>query len=261
MGYDDVWPSGVGGTGMLNAGSSIVYQARVQQDIIAFSPDEVIIQGFYNDGAFTNQAIQGALTQLIQTIISSLPNTRVIVFGGYVPVGIGYQGGNNSLTGTSYVATRAAIAAVVSSFNSSRVLWIDPSTLPFYSTSNLSQLTPAIGALTSSSAGSATSLNINGGLLAGNHYQFGDGSRFRVLSSTGTVATIDNSPNAQASGTQFIQCGTGWLSGNGNSGTPTGVGNADVMITSDGIHPAAPGHFLLGLTLGRVYEAYLDLFP
>src|SRR5579872_6409462 len=38
MGYDDVWPAGIGGTGLTNNGSgSLTYIQRVQQDVIAFN--------------------------------------------------------------------------------------------------------------------------------------------------------------------------------------------------------------------------------
>lgn len=257
MGYDDVWPAGIGGTGLINAGSSLTYVGRVQQDVIAFNPDEIIIQGFYNDGTFTTAAVQAALLTLIQTIQAVLPTCRIFIFAPYSPTGVGYQGGTSAPSSTAFVSQRAACNNVLGALNSSYVKLLDPSTLPFYNSSNI-PAAPVTYNLTSSASANAGSLNVSAGLTAGAHYQFADGSRFRCLSSTGTVATVDNNPNVQANGASFVQCGTSWLSGNGKAGATTGVGNADNYIIADAVHPSSLGHLNLGLILARLYIAALS---
>jgi len=252
MGYDDVWPSGVGGVGILNAGASSTYQNHVQQDVIAFNPDEVIIAGFYNDNGFTGAPFYTALQQLVLTIQSSLPGCKIYIFGPYAPYGAGYQIG--AATAAGFVAQRVMAAQLVAAMNSPLVRLLDPNTLPFYSSSNIAEA-PLTYSITASAAAGATTLSTSANLNAGAQYQFADGSRFRVLSISGLTATIDKNPNAQASGATFVQCGTCWISGNGKSGATTGVGNADNYISSDGIHPNALGHLNLGITLGRLYIA------
>lgn len=252
MGFDDVWPSGIGGTGLINAGTSLTYVQRVASDVVPFAPDEVIIQGFYNDGTFTTAAFQAALLTLVQALQASLPTTRIFIYGPWAPVGVGYQGGSNLPQSTAFPGQRYACNQVVAQLNSPNVKLLDPFTLPYFSTSELPGPTPTYS-LTGAASANAGTLNISAGLLPGNNYQFPDTSRFRVLSSTGTVATVDNNPNAQASGTQFFPCGTSFLSGNGKAGATTGVGNADNYIAADGVHPTTLGHLNFGITLARLY--------
>jgi hypothetical protein len=47
-----------------------------------------------------------------------------------------------------------------------------------------------------------------------------------------------------------------WITGTGNTGAPTGTGNADLYIGPDGVHPNDAGHLYLSR---RVYEARLAL--
>jgi lysophospholipase L1-like esterase len=257
MGYDDVWPAGIGGTGLTNNGSgSLTYIQRVQQDVLAFNPDEIIIQGFYNDGSNTSVNVQTALLSLIQTIQQTLPNVRIFIFGPYAPTGVSFQGGTNAPSSIAFPGQRAALKNVVSMVNSSLVKLLDPTTLPFYSSSEIAE-NPASYNLTALSSANASSLSVSAGLTAGAHYQFADTSRFRCLSSTGTTATVENSPNSQVNLATFQQCGGSWLTGNGKAGATTGIGNADNYIIADGIHPSALGHLNLGIMLARLYEAAL----
>jgi lysophospholipase L1-like esterase len=54
-----------------------------------------------------------------------------------------------------------------------------------------------------------------------------------------------------ASGTVIAEQGS-WITGTGNTGAPTGTGNADLYIGTDGIHPNDAGHLYLSR---RVYAA------
>jgi hypothetical protein len=253
MGYDDVWPAGVGGTGLLNTGAgSVTYQTRVQSDIIAFNPDEVIIEGFYNDGTFTGAQVQAALLSLVKIIMAALPACRITIMAPYSPVGVGFQGGTSAPTSSAIVAHRAACSAVVATINSPLVTTIDPSTLPFPNPS------PVIYNLTAPATANTGSISQNTGLTPGATYQFADGSRFKCLTTTGVSATVDNVPNNELNQATFTQCGASWLTGNGFSGAPTGVGNADVMIATDHIHPVNAGHFALALVVGAAYTAQLN---
>lgn len=272
MGWDDVWPSGDGGTGLVNPGASVNYQARVQSDVIAFSPDEVIITGFTNDLAQTPVRVGQALVLLIQTILNALPNCRITFFGPYASFGVGNQGGSNIANPNNvnglYVANRSACQAAVASFNSPMVQMIDPTTMQFYSTSTI-PATPVVFTTTVANAASATTISgisQNGAaatLNRGFTYEWlTDGSRFRCLTTpTGSSAGIDFNQNAQPIGAQFKQCAPCIITGFGFAGSPTGVGNADLLVIADHIHPTPLYHYILGTLLGQYYTQLLDLYP
>lgn len=51
---------------------------------------------------------------------------------------------------------------------------------------------------------------------------------------------------------------TGWVTGTGHVGATTGVGNGDVVISNDALHPTNEGHQLIGF---RAADAILKIFP
>jgi lysophospholipase L1-like esterase len=253
MGWDDVWPSGIGGTGLINPGTAVNYQQRVQNDVIAFAPDEVIIQGFFNDGSNTGAQVGAALTALINTIQASLPATRITVVGPYIVNGSGYQFGTSSPSSTGIVSQRTALAAAVAAIGSSLVHYIDPSSFGPVSS------TPLTGTITAKVNAGATSFVSNGtNITAGKTVQWPDGSRSFIISVAGFTATVDNIQNQQNAGTVFTECPGCYLRGNGHVGATTGVGNADTLVFTDGIHPSATGHIVLGTMFAQAYANLLN---
>lgn len=254
MGWDDVWSSGIGGTGLTAPGTTVVYQARVAQDIILFNPDEVIIQGFFNDGSSSNAAVQAALTTLIATIQTALPTCRVTVFGPCTTNGSGYQVGNNLPASTGVGGQRYALAAAVASFNSPTVRMIDPTsfTVPALPLVAQTILNPVTSGATTFTFGAGQ----NG--MPGTTYQFPDGSRTFIISVAGAVATVDKIPAAWPAGTIITPAPNCYMTGNGHQGATTGVGNADNLVFTDGIHPSPLGHLMLGAILGQAYAANLN---
>jgi hypothetical protein len=250
MGWDDVWPSGVGGTGMLTA-TATAYITRLVTDVLPYNPDEVIVAGFYNDNGQTFSAMSAAATQIITTIQAALPLCRITFFGPYTPFGAGSQFGTSS--GNGFVATRAALNTAVAQANSPLVKLIDPSQ---YNLPNA----PFSTALTAGVAANATTVVTATPLIPGVHYQFPDGSKFRCLSTAGgsPTATIDSCINAQASGTTVTQTGNCWITGKGHVGATTGVGNADLFIIADDVHPTNLGHLTLGIALATQYVQQLN---
>jgi hypothetical protein len=245
MGWDDVWPLGIGATGMLTSPTSKQYFARLSTDIIPFNPDEVIVAGFQNDNGQTFAAMFAAASQIITTIQAALPACRITFFGPYTPSGAGTSFGTS--TGVGYVATRAALNAAVAAANSSLVRLIDPSQ---YNLPNA----PFSTTLTAAAASNATSITTAQPLIPGVHYQFADGLKFRCLSTGGTVtAAVDLINHAQANGATVTQTGNYWITGSGKLGATTGVGNADLFIIADGIHPTNLGHLTLGIALATQY--------
>lgn len=59
-------------------------------------------------------------------------------------------------------------------------------------------------------------------------------------------------------GTVITPCPNCYLTGNGHQGATTGVGNADSLVFTDGIHPSPAGHLMLGAILGQAYAAQLN---
>jgi len=254
MGWDDVWPSGIGGTGLISPGVNVNYGARVANDVFPFAPDELIIQGFFNDGSNTGAAVQAALTALITNVQANLPTCRITVVGPYVVNGSGYQVGSNSPLSAGVVAQRTALPAAVATFNTPMVRYLDPTSF------GVPSANPQTVALTSSPASGATSFTYTGGqtMTAGQTFQFPDGSRCFVLSVAGSTATVDKVTNAQTAGAIITACPGCYLRGNGHVGATTGVGNADFLVFTDGIHPSATGHLILGTMFAQAYAASLN---
>lgn len=80
-GWEDVWASGVGGTGYLQADSGNVnYRDRLQADVVSRAPDIVIVTGGINDHAnFSASAIQTEAALLFAAIRAGLPNAHLVV--------------------------------------------------------------------------------------------------------------------------------------------------------------------------------------
>lgn len=108
LGIRDTWASGVGGTGYINTVSGTKYNfgQRVAADVIARSPDIVLVAGGINDAGSTQAAIQAAASSLFDTIRAGLPNALVAVAGPFAPTS-----GFNTYGPT--VACRDAIQAAV----------------------------------------------------------------------------------------------------------------------------------------------------
>lgn len=254
MGWDDVWPSGIGGTGLINPGTAVNYVGRVQNDVIAFAPDEVIIQGFFNDGSSTGGAVQAQLTLLINMIQAALPATRITVVGPYIVNGSGYQPGTSSPNSVGIVSQRTALPAAVAQASSSLVRYLDPSS---FGPTGATPLTAILSAHVNAGA-TAFTIQSTTNISAGKTVQWPDGSRSFIISVAGLTATVDNIPNAQNAGAVITECPGCYLRGNGHVGGATGVGNADFLVFTDAIHPSATGHIVLGTAFAQYYANFLN---
>jgi lysophospholipase L1-like esterase len=85
----DVWASGVGGTGYVSSGmpggSRTNFQGRVMVDVIANSPDYVLVAGGINDVATSSNQVFAAAAELLTTIKTNLPAAQIIVVGPWWP--------------------------------------------------------------------------------------------------------------------------------------------------------------------------------
>jgi lysophospholipase L1-like esterase len=91
----DAWPSGVGGTGILNdAGGSygrVKFRDRVSADVVALKPDVAVIAGGINDrllvadGTATPSQYRTEYDALIADIKTGLPDAKIVVLGPFCP--------------------------------------------------------------------------------------------------------------------------------------------------------------------------------
>lgn len=82
LGWRDIWPQSVGGTGYVNPGGNVTYRDRVQADIIARNPDVVVVQGSVNDlgyGGLSNAQIGAEAAALYAAIKAGVPKALLVV--------------------------------------------------------------------------------------------------------------------------------------------------------------------------------------
>lgn len=82
LGWRDLWNQSVGGTGYLNnggGGGKVKYRDRIQNDVIQYNPDIVIVHGSVNDAGQTPSALTAEATALYQAIRAGLPDATLIV--------------------------------------------------------------------------------------------------------------------------------------------------------------------------------------
>lgn len=83
VGWDDVWQSGIGGTGWINRNASQTnnYEDRVAADVVGFAPEVVMLYGARNDYSNGAVAIGQAAGRTVAAIRAGLPNALIFVLG------------------------------------------------------------------------------------------------------------------------------------------------------------------------------------
>ena len=120
MGWD-TWASGLGGTGYLWTGGGVKFRDRVAADVIAHSPDVVIVAGGINDFAnFTGSQIEAEADLLFAAIQSGLPSARLIVLSPWKP--------RADAWGTEF---DACVTALRNAADTAGVQYIDTATVPW----------------------------------------------------------------------------------------------------------------------------------
>ncbi|MFI5990285.1 SGNH/GDSL hydrolase family protein [Streptomyces sp. NPDC051362] len=88
LGCTDVWRQGRGSTGYVNPGSFAPLGTRLDTDVLAYPPDQLVIWAGYNDATGYDQpSISAAATSLYSRIKTGLPDTQVYVIGCWSPLG------------------------------------------------------------------------------------------------------------------------------------------------------------------------------
>lgn len=246
LGWDDVWGSGVGGTGYTvdNGGVATTFAGRVQHDVIQYNPGVVGIIGSVNDDSSSYNAIYAAAYSLYTTLKAALPNALIFASPSASKGVDGYTTGmlNNKL------AKKNAAAAA-------GIYWVDICEQPMSRTplSGLVKFTSNSGAAVvylDQAWDGALSVGLTGATISLNN----DQERHLILStqinSGFTQANLmGNLLNTQAVGNTWSVIGPSYLTGLGKVGATTGAGNCDLYVSNDGIHPSADGQIEKGKAL------------
>jgi lysophospholipase L1-like esterase len=136
----DAWPSGVGGTGIINdAGGSygrVKFRDRVYWDVIRLEPDVVVIAGGLNDrflvanGTVTPSQYLEEYEALIADIKTGLPEAKIVVLGPFCPGTPSSYTGMEQIRDLNQAAARAAGVPFIDVFyftdaNRSRYVSVD----------------------------------------------------------------------------------------------------------------------------------------
>lgn len=260
MGWDDVWASGVGGTGYLAKGASqYTFRERVAHDVIAYNPNIVWVTGSINDFAKTSSDIYTEAVALYSQLRTSLPNAMIIAS----PLASG---------GVSTLTTNAlnVISAMKSAAAATGVTWIDFVEMPMVGT-------PISGTVYSTASAGAAQIYIR---IAGTHKMIAGGETIILDAGTANeekvktltannagdadgyhyyLATIDGTlQHDHAAGSTWTQVGRSLWTGHGNTGSLTGYGNSDYIVYSDAKHPTTLGHNVLGTAAATLFMRQLN---
>lgn len=107
LGSNDVWDQSRGGTGYITAGSYATLANRVVTDVIAWTPNRLVVWAGYNDNTGSQSAISTAAASLYSTIKAGLPSCEVYILGCWSPSGSPAA----SITNTDTALRTAAAAA------------------------------------------------------------------------------------------------------------------------------------------------------
>jgi hypothetical protein len=253
LGWDDVWASGLGGTGYVNPGVqngvNTTFYSRLQHDVLAFNPEIVWVMGGYNDwnGSYTVAQLQTAAQQLLSAIKAAIPNVLLVVS----PNTNGGVGNMASLEIQKIQALQAITLAVGG-------IWIDPTNLPVQS-----GIMQNAGTLVNGTTVGGTTLQfpfpppqfstylINSGGATVEYVQ----AKSWVQAGTNNYTATLVSPilNTHHTSETVTQTGGSYLTGIGYEGAATGLGNSDLNVWTDNVHPTDAGHLDLGQTLAALF--------
>jgi lysophospholipase L1-like esterase len=241
MQWDDVWWSGVGGTGYLNdytGHTRLTYRGRIT-DWTSYNPDLVLFTGGINDTSLpaSSAQMQTEATLLLQQTMAALPDATVAIVSPFINGGPTRQ----TLAFMNVVAGLKAAATAVG------VPYVNILEQPLPTPPQTMHLTQAIGA-------GLTSFTVDTIPLVQGTYAFPDGTKFVCRSFSNNSAPFQLNTDfgvqtSQANGALITQVGNCLWTGGGNAGSLTGYGSCDVLVSSDGLHPTQAGHVALGQAL------------
>ena len=248
LGLDDVWASGVGGTGYKATASGLKFRARLAQDVIAYSPDIVVIHGLTNDALYaTASDIYDEAVGCFNDLKAALPNALIMVAPNA-------QGGwSYANVGATMIANLKALKQAA---DAAGVFWLPMLELPL-----LGSVAPQTGLVTSTggTVGAGT-IRVNFVPPVGSTIEVGSGAVTErvvvksITQITGSIwtLTIDGVLKyAHASGEAATHVGDNFYVGGGDAAATSGYGNCDVFLSATR-HPTEVGAQAIGYQLAAL---------
>lgn len=250
LGWDDVWTSGMGGTGVVAPGSVQSFEQRFAHDVLAFSPDICWVVGSINDDGQTPAAVRDALLRMRDAYLAVVPH-GAFIWSPNAENGPSAWPINRNLIRWGI---RDAFAALQNTYV------VDPLEQP----ANTLNVLPS-GIVSSSASIGASTLTLRGQQTVGGYPQPGstiriDDETLEVKSSSfgGSVGgwyvytvTIDGTvKQAHAANAAWTTLGSSYITGGGSAGNPSGYGSSDAYrISAADLHPTMAGQIAFGRAL------------
>ncbi len=256
LGLDDVWASGVGGTGFVNPGINPPTTMKMLDrigDITNYDPDIVIWAMGHNDAGYTKAQTQAEAAACFAAVKAANPNARQIALSplwGPGPASFGNGASLGVLNARDAIKDAATAAGIP---------FVDLTEMPL-------EAAPATATLSSAVTTNFATLPLTAPVPPGSTVHIGtypSGERREVTTVTGPAsgvytATIKpNLTNGYASGTAVTEVGQSFFTGNGKVGGTTGFGNSDIFVATDGAHPTQAGHDALGVGIASQVAKYV----
>lgn len=240
MGWDNVLYDAIPGTGYYadDSGNSLTYRQRMNHNVIDQQPDVVIVTGGVNDFVLCkNQSeMYTEAFAYFTALKKALPNVMLIACAPFWYTDVsGYHTPSGNIMIIREGIKQAAVAA--------GALWIDllESRLP------IDPASPLSGTLSNNiSAGSATFQSASF-FPAMSTVEIGRADRVLIGGVSGSgpyTYTLFSGTvfGAHSIGEEIKQVGNGFWRGDGNTGSPSTVGNCSLYVCADGVHPSDAGH-------------------
>ena len=247
----DVWTQSQGGSSYTNVGSSsgnfisrIAAHAAIPFDIVMF-------EGGVTD-RYTQSTIQADAEATFALAKTTWPKALVIATSPLINRGV--EGWNAFL----YMTLLSKVKAAATNQN---VMFVNLMEMPFAGNTALS------GTFTSTHTGGGATLLSSKAFAVGATIEMSPGlsnaERRIVTACSGAASpytlTISASWNTHTSGESITQVGNCLWTGVGRVGTTTGVGNCDLYVCSDDLHPSDAGHAAIGSALAHAIAYQLKL--
>jgi hypothetical protein len=236
LGWDDVWNSGVGGSGYLatDGGAVPTFRERVSRDVIAAKPEVVLVFGGVNDSA-SAAAVGAEATLLFEQIRRALPGVLLLA----APT---FSGGVNKAGFMTALAVKNAVKAACLAAGGLYLDLLEMPLPPGYAIPSGATVNPKAGGVSGAATG-ADQLLVDFVPQPGSHLDI-DGTERVQVKSFNVVAPgvfglqFDGSTRlAHAHGEPARMVGPCFWTGTGRAGATTGFGNSDLFVDTDGVHP------------------------
>ncbi|WP_164931238.1 SGNH/GDSL hydrolase family protein [Erythrobacter sp. HKB08] len=273
MGWDDVWTSGIGGTGYVaNAsGLSPNWNERLEADVIAYRPEVVFLFGSVNDMSYGPQAVGAGVRSLVSRLRKALPDCVV-------------AGGMNTAFGVEAWPSESwdVLDAAKAAFTEAGGAWMSLLEMPMEfsgpAVGNAGMLMDNLAAGRAGNTGTPTAVDASAGfrvntssstpdtnLRIGATVEIGSGAtRERVvvtavgLSGGKQIYGFDGALRyAHAAGEPVREVGPAYITGRGTSVAPSGWGTGDIYVGDDGYHPNDHGHRMIGMLNASMLKRHL----